>query len=63
MTTLERMKLNGISTTYLARLFGLNRTIMHQTLIGEWKTYTEHLTAIEMYIDSVEEINNKFRRL
>lgn len=63
MTTLERMKVNGISTAFLSRLFNVNRSKLHQTLTGELKTYTEHLTAIEMYIDSVEEINNKFRRL
>ena len=63
MTTLERMKVNGISTTYLAKLFKIDRSKLHHTLTGELHTYDKHMTAICQYIDSVEEINNKFRRL
>jgi hypothetical protein len=63
MTVLERMKVNGISTTYLAKLFNLNRSKLHLSLIGEVHTYDKHMTAIIKYIESVEEVNNKFRRL
>lgn len=63
MKTLERMKVNGISTTHVAKLFKINRSRLHQTLTGEMHTYDKHMTAINQYIDSVEEINNKFRRL
>lgn len=63
MKTLDRMKLNGISETFVSKLFKINRTALHLTLTGERKTHEGSLTAINQYIDSVEEINNKFRRL
>lgn len=63
MTTMERMKVNGISVTYLAKLFKLDRAKLHHTLNGEVNNYDKYMTAICQYIDNVEEINNKFRRL